>query len=193
MRKTTPSIVTIDHLAEFFGKDKRTIQLWSQASEENKNPMPRVSRGKYNFNECVKWRIMFLEDKVNIAENSGDEKLHALKVEGQRIANKERMLKFRRLTTELIPYESARLAWLNETTIFRKNLQSMAPRLTNSLSGYVAPDKVNHVKEKIYEQIHEVLTRLSELKINLTDAADFEEEEDLPTIKESLTVQKVIK
>lgn len=171
------NIVTVDTLASFFEKDKRTIQLWSQKSDENKNPMPKLAKGQYDFKACVKWRIETLENRLEIAENSGDEKLHALKVEGQRIQNKERLLKFKRLTMELISYEAARIAWLNETTIFRKNLIGMAPRLTNALSSFVATEKIGHVKEEIYTAIHDVLTRLAELSINLTDLPDVEEEE----------------
>lgn len=167
------NIVNVEFLAQFFKKDVRTIQLWSQISEDNKNPMPKIERGKYDFIECVRWRIERLEEQLYIAENSGDEKLHGLKVEGQRISNKERMLKLRKMMMELVPYDSARLAWLNETTIFRKNLLAVVPKICTAMES-LAPGHTTKIRQMVSEHIHDVLFGLGELRVDMDNDNDIE-------------------
>jgi len=152
------NLVSVEVLAKFFERDVRTVQLWANEG------MPKEARGEYDFLKCVKWRIAKLEEENNILRNSMDEKLHALKVEGQKISNMNNSLKLRRLLGELISFEAAKIAWLNETTLLRKNILALIPKLTTAL------DNVNERSKRqliIAELIYETLNMLGDFKPDL--------------------------
>jgi len=167
-------------LADFFDRDVRTIQLWDEELKE-KYGSARVERGQYDFVKFVKSRILFLEDQIEIIKNSGDEKLHHLKMDGQKTANKINDLKLRRLLGELISFDAARLAWLNETTIFRKNTLALIPKLTTALEGVTDKHKRQTI---ISELIFETLNMLGDLKPDITIEPE-EEEEIIKEVEDS--------
>jgi len=173
------NIVTLETLAEFYEVDIRTIQLWDEKASENKMPSARIERGKYDFVIYAKNIYKTLKDQNELLKSSGDEKLHALKMDGQRISNRERELKLRRLTGELVNFDKARHAWLDETTIIRRNILSLVPKLTTALENVTETHKK---KQLILEQIHAVLNEIGELKIDLTE--EEEEENDTTLIDE---------
>lgn len=177
-------IITVElkELAEIYRKDERTIQLWD---EENKAKYgtARLEKGKYNLVKFVTNRNNFLVEQLEIAKNSGDEKLHDLKIEGQKTANKLADLKLRQLSKNLISYDAARLAWLDETVVFRNNTLALIPKLYTAL--HIIDEKQ---KEKIVELVHEVLTMLGDFK---PEAIDEEEETSLISEVEQINQEPI--
>lgn len=150
-------IVNVETLAEFFGKTARRIQQWA-----DEDGMPKDSRGKYDLEECAKWRIKKLEEEIDIVRNSGDEKLYDLKMDNQRLSNIERELKLRRLMGELVESEAVRIAWTNETKNFRKGLKALKTKLINGLAGI---DDENKKREIIQREIDMISNFMAELKV----------------------------
>lgn len=176
------NIYDLQTLADFFKRDVRTIQLWDEELKE-KYGTSRVERGQYDFVKFVRNRILFLEDQIEIIKNSGDEKLHDLKIEGQKTANKLADLKLRQLSKNLISYDAAHLAWLDETVVFRNNTLALIPKLYTAL--HIIDEKQ---KEKIVELVHEVLTMLGDFK---PEAIDEEEETSLISEVEQINQEPI--
>lgn len=156
-------ILTLSELCEFLKVSDQTVLNWAEKG------MPREERGKYSLVKCAQWRLERLAEELDIAKNSGDEKLHSLKVEGQKISNKERSVRLRKMLGQLVDFEAARLAWLNETTIFRKNLQAAIFKLHSSLQGVT--DR-NRQLEIITREIKEVQNMIGDLKIDNSTSFD---------------------
>jgi len=155
-------LVNVNELADFFGRDPRTVQLWAE-----KDGMPREARGEYDMMKCARWKIQKLEDENDILRNNmGDEKLYDLKREDQIIKNKEREVKVRKMIGELVSVEAVRLAWTNETKNFRKALKALKNKLNYSLSGVI--DDIKR-RELISRDIDEISEFLSELPIDAED------------------------
>ena len=139
--------VKLAELADIFQVTDRRIQ---QYCEEG---MPKMARGEYDLAECARWLVNYWKEKYDIAENSGDEKLHHLKMEGQRIYNRERELKYKRLLGELVSFSETKIAWVNEVLIFRKALDSMGQKLMVALEHVHDGERK---REIIFGEIREV-------------------------------------
>lgn len=159
---------SVGFLSSLFSTDERTVQLWVK---EKGMPKPE-ERGVYDLIACLKWKYNRQVEEIEMLKASGDERLHALKMEGQRIANKERELKLKKMLGELVDYDDVRVAWVGETKIFRKALNSMVPKLEASLEGINERARRRMI---IQEKVKEVLTQIAEnLKIE-TENTEFEE------------------
>jgi phage terminase Nu1 subunit (DNA packaging protein) len=156
--------VTVNELAEFFGRTPRMMQLWVETQG-----MPRDSHGEYNLIDCARWRIRKLEEENEILKNSGDENLHAEKLKGQRISNMEREVRYRRTLNELVELEAVRMAWTNETKNFRKALKGLENKLNVSLENVTDPLKRKSIIEI---EIRDLLTTLGDLRIEIEDNTD---------------------
>lgn len=161
------NIVDVEYLANFFGVTARRVQQWA-----DEDGMPRESRGEYDILKCARWKIRKLEEECEILRNSGDEKLHALKMEGQRIKNKKDELALRKVMGELVDYESVKIAWASETKTFAKALKVMINKLYDALEE--VEDRIQK-KSIIEREVKAVLNRLGDLDIK----EDFDEEEYL--------------
>ena len=111
-------IVSVDILADFFDRDIRTVQLWAENAG-----MPKLAKGKYDLNECAKWRLQKLEEEIETLGNSGDKDHLALKKEGQRLSNMEREFRFKKLIGGLVDSEAVHIAWAKETKIYNEALE----------------------------------------------------------------------
>lgn len=156
--------VTVNELADFFGRTPRMMQLWVETQG-----MPRDSHGEYNLIDCARWRIRKLEEENEILKNSGDENLHAEKLKGQRISNMEREVRYRRTLKELVDLEAVRMAWTNETKNFRKALKGLENKLNVSLENVTDPLKRKSIIET---EIRDLLTTLGDLRIEIEDNTD---------------------
>lgn len=157
-------IISVEELADFFNRDVRTVQLWAK-----NEGMPKNARGEYDILKCAQWKIRNLEEENEILRNSGDEKLYALKSEGQKIANKERELKLRKALKELVDVESVRIAWLGEMKIFSKALKALINKLSAALDGVEDREQRREIIERL---VREVMTMIGELKITDTVEGD---------------------
>jgi uncharacterized iron-regulated membrane protein len=159
-------IAKLTEISEIFGVSAVTVSEWVAAG------MPKMAKNEYDVAACVQWRCARLKEAAEIARNSGDEKLHALKMQGQKIANKANEIKLRRMLGELVDLQAARLAWLNETTIFRKSLNAMVYKLSAALEG-------EHTKVArlgiIAKEVTEVLNMVGELRIESATAEEIDE------------------
>lgn len=163
--------VDVEYLADFFNVTARTIQNWVDDLGA-----PREERGKYDLIKFLKWRIRKLEDDLDIAKNSGDEKLHRLKIEGQRIHNQEKQIKLRKLLGELVEAEAVRIAWISETKIFGKALKSLINKLDTDL------DEVTDRNQRysiISMHVKDVMNTLGDLQIEAEDDKEEIEEVEL--------------
>jgi len=177
------NLVDVEFLAQFFDKDARTIQLWAKFEG-----MPKEDRGLYDFMKCVKWRCEYLEEKLNIAETSKDEKLHRLKVEGQKLANKRKAIELKQLIGELVPYDTIKLAWINETIMFRRNLQSAEYKISNQLD-FLDRETRQRVEQIVKKEIYETQRMIGELKVDLQELEKFYNEE-FDNVEQNITEEE---
>lgn len=176
------SNVDVHYLANLYDVEVRTIQLWEEKFIEKNYESSRVERGEYDIIKFVRNVHKVQKEEIDILKNSMDEKLHALRVEGQKTDNRLKYLKLKKLERELISFDQARMAWVNETTIFRKNLIAMIPKLVTTLDGV---DNQHKRHEIIMKEVHEVLNMLGNLKIIF----DEEEEEEIMMELENSNVE----
>jgi hypothetical protein len=169
-------IVDIKYLADFWSLDIRTVQYYADSTREE-NPLPRESKGKYDFVKANRWMYERQKNKLEILESSGDEKLHGLKMEGQRIANKEKELRLNKLLGEIVDYEAVKIAWLNEVNIIKQAIHQMSYILQTELNEQ---DDKNKILEKVNNAKDAALRCIAEelqIKIDTTDDLEkFEEE-----------------
>jgi hypothetical protein len=122
--------IDVKTLAELLKCDPRTIQLWVQ-----NEGAPRTERGEYPLLKFLLWRINKLSSDLEIAQSSGDEKLHALKVDTQKIILAERKAKYKKMLGELVELETVRIYWRSEISYFKKAMNALKTKLLNSLEG----------------------------------------------------------
>ena len=161
-------IVTVTQLAEIYECTERTIQNWAEEG------MPKEDRGEYDLAKVAKWVYLRQKRELEIVRESGDEKLHALKMQGQRINNREREVKLRRMLGELVDFDAVRIAWVGECKVFRKNLSALVPKLAHALAGV---EDTGKKREIILNHVREVMNMLGELKINDEEEVESGEEE----------------
>lgn len=130
MSEINKIIVSVNELADLFGVEPRTIQLWAEREED---PLPKIERGKYNFILCVKWRLNELEHEVKMLELSGDEKLHSLKVEEQILKNKKAEREYQRDLLELIERKPTLMIWTNQLNLIRSSIEQLRFSLIDEL------------------------------------------------------------
>lgn len=161
MSATAGNIVTVEMLASFFKKDVRTIQYW--ASDLG---MPKIGRGEYDFIECCRWRLEYLEKEIEKLK-LGDETLYKLEQEGAQLTNQIRKVKLMKELNRVIDKDLANIAWANEVTSFRASLDALEYSLTMVLQNLHDEDKK---KELIKKHIREIKNQLgSELRFNEPD------------------------
>lgn len=146
--------IDVQTLAKMLNCEPRTIQLWVQNEGAPKN-----ERGEYPTIKFLLWRINKLTTDLEIAQSSGDEKLHALKVETQKIILAERKEKYKKMLGELVDYDMVKIAWRSEISYFKKALNALKTKLLNSLEG--VEDKTQKMVI-INREINESLQSMSE-------------------------------
>ena len=113
------NLTDVHTLAKFFDRDIRTIQNWVN------DGMPRAIRGKYNFINCVKWRLQKLEDENEILRTAGDEKLYARRMHGQDIKNKRDEIALKRELSQLIDKNTSLRVFSNQTVIINSKINNL--------------------------------------------------------------------
>lgn len=116
-----PLIVTTGDLAEFFGCDDRTIQLWAADEELG---MPKLDRDKYDFIQVMKWRIRFLEHKI-FESQQGGEKLANLKMREQELKNKRAEIELKRSLGKVIEKKPTLIVWSNQINVVKSQVNSL--------------------------------------------------------------------
>ena len=161
-------LVKAEYLAKFFDRDIRTIQIWAK-----KRGMPKEAPNRYDVLKCAKWRINLLEEENKILRDSGDERLHALKTETQRVILAERKEHYKKYLGELVDMEMVRIAWLSEINYFKKAMNALKTKLLNNLEGVT---EKNTQMVIINKGINEALLAMSEeLQVEI-------EEEDIEEV-----------
>jgi len=172
--------VTTKALADFFSVTDRTIQKWEEKFEEKKLPRARRDRGYYDFLVFILNIYNLQKEEIEMLKSSGDEKLHRLKMDGQRIQNKERDIKFRRLLGSLVDFNRVQAAVADVTLNWRKHILSLIPKITNATDGVV--DRSKRIQQ-IEKEVHKLLVDLadqSNLKINIEEEIETTLEEEEP-------------
>ena len=154
-------MVSVNILADFFDRDIRTVQLWAE-----KDGMPKLAKGRYDLNECAKWRLQKLEEEIESLEDSGDKDHLALKKEGQRLSNMEREFKVKKLIGGLVDSEAVRIAWAKETKIYHEALKVLKIKLINALEEVTDRSKRQEI---ITREVNEAASILGELCIESDD------------------------
>lgn len=167
-------LLTLPECAEYFKVSDQTVLNWVEKG------MPKRSKGQYSLLDCTRWRLEQLSAELEIVKNSGDEKLHALKIEGQKISNRERAIKLRMLLGQLVDFESANIAWLDETTMIRKNLTAMIYKLASAVQGVTDQNKIIEIISREVRSVQNMIghlkfdnnTSIDELEAELNEADD---------------------
>jgi hypothetical protein len=167
------NIVSVEVLAQFFEKEVRTVQLW--ASEFG---MPKVERGQYDFLECTKWRIKYLEKEIEKLK-LGDETLYKLERDGAFITNQMRKVKLMKELKKLVELDLVNIAWANEVVAFRASLNALEYSLITSLQNLHDENKKREIIKKKIRGIKEQLG--GELRISESDEIDNDIIEEEPT------------
>jgi hypothetical protein len=161
------NIVDVEFLAKFFSKDVRTIQLWSKDLG-----MPKEDRGKYDFIKVVRWRINFLEDKIEELEK-GDATLYKLKQEYQQMMNEEKKMKIEKMREGLIDAVLVKLAWISEVKIISRSIDALVPFFCKLFSA--TPEQ----RATIKSEIDSLKVRISKSELDLNDEIERELEQEL--------------
>jgi hypothetical protein len=132
-----PLLVTTGDLAEFFGCDVRTIQIWAADEEIG---MPKMERDKYDFIQVMKWKIRFLEHK-NFELQQGGERLATLKMREQELKNKRAEIELKKSLGKVIEKKPALIAWSNQVNVVKSQVNSLRYELIVGL-------ELNDVKTK---------------------------------------------
>lgn len=157
-------LVTLKELAEAFGKDDRTIQVWVTKG------MPKVERGMYDLAACLRWKTRQLEEEIDVLEQSGDKTLHAQRIYEMEMKNKERELKLRKMAGELIEKKDLTIAWVNEVRNFARHMKNMPERIVR-----MQEDKQlsrDELKKNIERVVREVMSEMSKDLHVVTDEED---------------------
>lgn len=163
--KNAEMIIDLQQISALFRVDDRTIQLWTTKG------MPKNGRNSYDYVVCSQWLIDKLRVDKEIAEQSGDEKLHGLKMETQRIVNQQKRLQLQRMLGQLIDADEVRVAWTNEIKLFQKMIKGALAKIVVGIANL--EDKKLQV-EVIETHITEALSSLSEeLKIDAGEDEEF--------------------
>lgn len=166
--------IDVQTLANLLNCEPRTIQLWVQ-----NDGAPKSERGEYPLINFLLWRVNKLSSDLEIAKSSGDEKLHALKVETQKIVLAERKEKYKKMLGELVDYDMVKIAWRSEISYFKKSLNALKTKLLNSLEGIEDKNKkmiiinreVNEALLSMSEDLH-IETQIDKEEILNTDIED---------------------
>ena len=166
-------IVDTEFLAKFFDKAERTIRDWASSDEMG---MPKEGHDSYDFEKVIKWRLNYLQKENEILKNSGDEKLHAMKIRGQEIKNKKDEIELKKALGKLIEKKPALIAWSNQINIIKSHINSMRHDLTTELS--LNDDEVKSLNKTI-DGFLEILAHIEIEKyiVNEEALADLEETE----------------
>jgi hypothetical protein len=171
-----PLIVTTGDLAEFFGCDDRTIQLWAADEELG---MPKLDRDKYDFIAVMKWRIRFLEHK-NFELQQGGEKLANLKIRDQELKNKRSEIEYKKSLGQVIPKKPVLIAWSNQINVVKSQINSLRYGIIVDLElGEERTTKANKLVDSCLEIISKV--DIEKFIINeeaLIDAEDIDKQEN---------------
>lgn len=153
------STVDVHTLAEFWEVDPRTIQNYADASYETP-PLPRVAKGEYDFVKAMKWMYTRLKRKLEIAENSGDETLHALKMEGQIIKNRRDEVQYKRELAQLLDKKTTLIAFSNQMSVIANNLVGLKFDLMRDLESVIDEHEKNKIIETAIEKFRNLVTTI---------------------------------
>ncbi len=157
-------IVDVHTLAEFWDVDVRTIQNYADPAKED-NPLPRISRGKYDFIKAMKWMYNRQRRKIEILETTGDEKLHQLKMRGQLIKNKKDEIALKRELGQLLDKKTTLIAWTNQINVIKNYLNSLKFELLRDLEDLVDKDALYVMKAIIEQSVDAVMEIIANLEI----------------------------
>lgn len=141
--------VSVEKIAEFFGREVRTIQLW--VKEEG---MPREARGVYDLLEVCKWRIKKLDAYIDFLKQGGDTKLSDLQKEQIRLNNEIKTIKLAQMQGKVVDIDQVHAAWLMEVKMWTRSLEALPVQITNLIGGdRNTMAKINKLVMQIREQI----------------------------------------
>lgn len=148
-------LVTVTELAIYFERDVRTIQLWAE------DGMPKHARGKYDKDECAKWKIKKLEEENEILRTVGDKKLYDLKIKDQAIKNKKGEIDLKKMLAQVVEKRSVLIAWSNQNSVINSKIDT----LKNDVLREVKENLNEKQVKKLREHFNEVKDSISKLQI----------------------------
>lgn len=157
------TLVSVEQLAQEFNRDVRTVQLL------HKSGMPKHGHGQYNLEVCKTWYIAHLQSKIgsrsNEGENAGD---YNVDLETARLKRAQADLAEIELTEkrgQVVPIAVLEYSLTQVIANARQNLLMLPGRIAPELEGEARAV----IKARISKSIHEALTELSKVKINVIE------------------------
>lgn len=151
------NIVDVNTLATFWGVTPRTVQNYSNPEYEAE-PLPKESRGNYDFIKSNKWMYERQRKQIEMLEVSGNETLHALKVEEQIIKNKKAEREYRQDLLELVDRASVLMVVTNVFNIVRGTFEQTRFALIDELSPlFTDKDKGIEIINQNYDESLETI------------------------------------
>ncbi len=145
------NLVSVEVLAEFFGKDVRTIQLWAK-----NEGLPKEERGKYDFIPCVQWYISKLEKEIERLK-LGDETVYELERQNKKLSIQKKQMEISQLEKTLISLPEIEELLVDMATVFASGLQTLKSKLAPKLVGLedmktiqnIIEEETNNLRQKI--------------------------------------------
>ena len=160
-------LVELKELAELFGVDDRTVQLWVTRG------MPKKEYNKYDYVECSRWLIKKLRHQATVARDSGDSTLHGYKMEKQKMDMHMTELRYKKMMHEVIDTDMVKQVWLNEVKLFSRSMKNLSVKILNAVEGLTDS---RLIKTAIDKEISAVMDGVAkELKIEFEESEANEE------------------
>jgi phage terminase Nu1 subunit (DNA packaging protein) len=162
------NIVDVHTLAEFWEVDIRTIQNYADPAKEAP-PLPRESRGRYDFVKAMKWMYNRHKRQIEILETSGDDNLHKMRLQGQAVENKRREIGLRKDLSELVDKKMTTIVFTNLANIIKSGLGGLKHDLKRELDEVTDGVERNKIIDNNFRHLDEIITQIKPDKL-LQDA-----------------------
>jgi len=152
------NLVTVGVIADFFGKDIRTIQSWAK-----NDGLPKEEYGKYDFISCVQWYIQKLEKDIERLK-LGDETVYELERQNKKLSIQKKQMEINQMQGELISLSEIKELLIDIATVFASGLQTLKSKLAPKLVGLT---DINTIQKIIDEETGDLRRKIGSMDNNI--------------------------
>ncbi len=140
-------------IAEIYGVDIRTVQLWDQ-----KGWIKRDARGIYHFRTAIQGIYDAQLAIINKKKGPEDEESNGLEIREQRAKTEKAEIELAKLKGELVSADDVKSSAFEKARQIRNAFENIPSRLSAILAAETDPHKIKLALDKEIKQTLEVLT-----------------------------------